>query len=281
MGIRSILVAVIGVAVAGGSAWAARELLVAPAAEKAADSSSGMTTVVVAGRDIGFGQAIQAPMLQVIAWPRSALPPGAVTDLETLLPASGTAPRRATHSMAEGELVLASKISGFGEKVTLVQSLAPNTRAMAIKVDAETAVGGFVTPGDSVDIVMTQGRDQDLSAITILQDIRVVGVDQETDQTAEQPEVARTVTVEVTPEQGQKLALAQKAGALSLTLRTVDATNQPDLGKISLADLVPADPLPPPVVTVAAAEPAPEPAPAPRATIRVRRATQVEVETLN
>ena len=60
-----------------------------------------------------------------------------------------------------GEILLASKLSSFGDKVTLVQKLGENARAMAIKVDAVTAVGGFVTPGDYVDIDMTQGSKQD------------------------------------------------------------------------------------------------------------------------
>jgi pilus assembly protein CpaB len=238
MGARSILVAVLGVAVAGGSAFAAREYLDTERTLAAADPNAALVSVIVAGRDIAFGQPIQPQALQVISWPREALPPGAITDLTTLVPDAGMPPRRATHSIAQGELVLASKVSDFGEKVTIVQSLGPNARAMAIKVDAETAVGGFVTPGDSVDVVLTQGRDAALRAVTILQNIRVLGVDQETDQATDQPEIARTVTVEVTPEQGQTLALAQKAGTLSLTLRTLDAATDRPLASIKLTDIL-------------------------------------------
>ena len=272
MGVRSILVAFLGIAVAGGSAFAAREYLNNARAEAASDPAAALVTVVIAGRDIPFGQTIQPQMLSTIAWPREALPPEAVTDITSLLAGPGEPPRRATHAMAQGDLVLSSKGSDFGEKVTIVQSLGPNTRAMAIKVDAETAVGGLVTPGDTVDIVMTQGRDETLSAITILQNIRVVGVDQETDENSDKPDVARTVTVEVTPEQGQKLALAQKAGALSLTLRTLDSVADTPLRQIRLADLLNEE------KPVDAAAPAAEPA---RATIRVRRGNAVEIEPIN
>ena len=182
MGIRSILVAVLGFAVAGGSAYVARETMNASRATAAADPAAELVSVVVAGRDIPFGQPIQAQMLQILAWPRSALPPGAMTDINQLLPQPGMPPRRATRAMAQGELLLASKLSDFGEKVTIVQTLGENTRAMAIKVDATTAVGGFVTPGDSVDILMTQGDGQALRAITILQNIRILGVDQQADE---------------------------------------------------------------------------------------------------
>lgn len=263
MGARSILVALLGVAVAGGSAFGAREYLDRSRAVAATDPEAALVSVIVAGRDIPFGQAIQPQMLQVMSWPRSALPPGAITALDTLVPAPGMPPRRATREMAQGELVLASKISNFGEKVTIVQSLGENARAMAIKVEAETAVGGFVTPGDSVDIVLTQGGGEALRAVTILQNIHVLGVDQDADRQSDQPLVAQTVTVEVTPEQGQTLALAQKAGTLSLSLRTLDNAIDQPLDSIRLSDIL-RDKSP---VTETVA----------KSTIRVRRANTVEI----
>lgn len=264
MGIRSVLVALLGVAVAGGSAWGAREYLDQSRATAATDPEAALVSVVVAGRDIPFGQPIQPQMLQVMSWPRTALPPGAITDIATLVPAPGMPPRRATREMAQGELILASKVSGFGEKVTIVQTLGANTRAMAISVDAETAVGGFVTPGDAVDIVLTQGKDASLRAVTILQNIRVLGVDQQADQQADQPLVARTVTVEVTPEQSQTLALAQKAGTLSLSLRSLDNAEDRPLESIRLSDIL------------RETSPVEEPVAA-KATVRVRRGSDVEV----
>lgn len=268
MGIRSILVAILGVAVAGGSAYGAREYLNTSRIVEAADPESQLVTVIVAGRDIPFGQAIQPQMLQVMSWPRVALPPGAMTEMDMLIPKPGLPSRRAKRAMSQGELILASKVSEFGEKVTIVQSLGPNSRAMSIKVDAVTAVGGFVTPGDSVDIMLTQGSSGELRAVTILQNIRVLGVDQDSDQQNDQAEVARTVTVEVSPEEGQKLALAQKAGTLSLSLRTLDGVIDAPMDSIRLSDLM--------------REKSPVDEAVVRNTVRIRRATDpvvtVEVE---
>jgi pilus assembly protein CpaB len=275
MGLRSVFVALIGVAVAGGSAYGAREYLNGIAAAKAVDPGNGLVQVVVAGRDIPFGQAIQPQMLQVISWPATALPPGAVTDFTALVADPGMPPRRATRQIAQGELILASKVSDFGEKVTIVQSLGPNTRAMAIKVEAETAVGGFVTPGDFVDIVLTQGKDEKLRALTILQNVRIVGVDQDADENSEMPEVARTVTVEVTAEQGQKLALAQKAGTLSLSLRTLDSASDTPLEPILLSDILPEEPQP---VVEEVAEAAPVEVPR---TVRIRRGNVLDADAAN
>ena len=179
----------------------------------------------------------------------------------------GEQPRRAKRQMSQGELILASKVSAFGEKVTIVQSLGPNRRAMAIRVDAETAVGGFVTPGDSVDILLTQGSNTEMRAVTIIQNVRVLGVDQQSDQQSDQPEVARTVTVEVSPEESQKLALAQKAGTLSLSLRTLDSVVDAPLESIRLSDILP-DKSPVKETTVVAT------------TVKIRRANVLMVDEI-
>lgn len=247
MDFRSVIVALLGVSVAGASAYAAREYLAtqtaaavaaAEATAKAQNPDAELVMVVAAVQDIGFGQPIQAQNLRLIPWPAKAMPAGAYTSLAGLVPEEGGEPRRTKYALAAGDLILAHKVSDFGEKVTLVQVLGENTRAMAIKVDAVTAVGGFVTPGDTVDILLTQGNSDSLRTVTILQNIRVLGVDQQSDQQSDQTVVARTVTVEVSPGDGQKLALAQRAGTLSLTLRTLEGAIDEPMEYTSLRDLL-------------------------------------------
>ena len=262
MRLRSLLVIMLGMALAGMSIYASRELLqVQPATASVDPAQPRLVSVVVAGQDIAFGVPIQARNLTTIQWPIDAVPPGTFNDFSELVPQNGEEPRRAKRAMAQGELVLAGKVSDFGEKVTIVQTLGKNTRAMAIKVNAQTAVGGFVTPGDSVDVVMTQGRGARLRAVTILQNIRIIGVDQKADELNDQANIAKTVTVEVTPEQGQKLALAQRAGTLSLSLRTLDSVVDAPLSSIRLSDIMQEEA---PVVVE------------PKRTIKVRRAGDVK-----
>lgn len=237
MRIASMFTFIAGLAVAGGSAYLARDFFEAKYA-RSGDGEQQMVDVIVAAQDIPFGQVIESQKLTTIAWPKEALPAGIYTDYGKLLPSTGIEPRRARRAITQGELILTSKVSDFGEKVTIVQTLGPNHRAMAIKVNAETGVGGFVTPGDRVDILLTQGRNEDLKTVTILQNARVIGVDQAADEQIDSPEVARTVTVEVTPEEGQRLALAQEAGTLSLTLRTLDAAEDQPLESIGLRDIL-------------------------------------------
>lgn len=238
MRIGSLLLAVLGVAVAGGSVLVAREYVDTQADNALQNAAPSVVSVIVASTDISYGQAIEPQMLTSIQWPADSVPPGVFTQYEALVGNDEIEARRAKTKFSQGELILTSKVSEPGEKVTIVQTLGKNTRAMAIKVSAETAVGGFVTPGDTVDVVLTQGRQADLRAVTILQNIRIIGVDQDADDENDQSNIARTVTVEVSPEQGQKLALAQKAGTLSLSLRTLDGVEDAPLESIKLSDLL-------------------------------------------
>lgn len=244
MRIRSLLITMLGVAVAAGSVYASKEFLAVEQATASAERTTpALVSVVVANQDIPFGTTVDAHKLTTIQWPAEAVPAGVFTDLSVIVPQDGEEPRRAKRAMVKGEIILGAKISDFGERVTIVQTLRPGNRAMAISVNATTSVGGFVTPGNFVDVVLTSRDQRGLRAVTILQNIRVVGVDQQSDELNDQAQVARTVTVEVTPIQGQKLALAQRAGTLSLTLRNVDAVNEGEqsLESISLEDIIPRD----------------------------------------
>ena len=273
MRIRSLLVTMIGMAVAGASVYVSRELIQPQPATASVDPAApALVSVVVAGQEIPFGTPIEAHKLTTIQWPADAVPPGTFRDFAMLIPEAGTQPRRATKAISQGELVLANKISDFGEKVTIVQTLSPGHRAMAISVNATTSVGGFVTPGDIVDILLTTSDDRGLRVLTLLQKVKVVAIDQQSDETQEQAVVARTVTVEVTPEESQTLALATRAGSLSLTLRDNESNQQEEekpLDSLRLSDIL--------------LEESPGEAPKPKQVIKVRRAgslseTEIEVE---
>jgi len=263
MRISSIFMALVGLAVAGGSAQLAREMLMAPQADAAAQPA--VVQAVVTTAEIRRGDIIEPHMLMKQSWPRDALPAGAFTDFAALLPAQpGGEKRRALRSMVAGELILTSKVADFGQKVTIVDTLSPGTRAVAIRVDAVTSVGGFVTPGDFVDVLLTRGRGSSLITDTILRKVRVIGVDQTSDEMSDRPALAATVTVEATSEEGQILALGQRAGTLSLALRDPDADDSVPVERLRLSDLVPDDP-PAEVEEVAA--------PVRKPTIIIRRGT--------
>ncbi|WP_170764928.1 Flp pilus assembly protein CpaB [Ruegeria lacuscaerulensis] len=266
MRIRPIITTFFGIAIASGSVFLAKDHIQFKTTAPGSSSEADLVEIFVARSEIAFGQTIEKHHVTKHAWPREALPAGVFTEIGVLVPDSRGQLRRAKGRFYPGEVMLLSKVSNFGEKVTLVQKLGENTRAMAIEVDAVTAVGGFVTPGDWVDIVLTQGANLDLRAVTILQNIRVIGVDQQSEELSDQPEIARTITVEVTPQQGQRLALAQKAGTLSLTLRTLDGVEDEPMEMVRLRDLLQEEG---PVEKVEA-----------QPTVRVNRGTETEVVTI-
>lgn len=273
MRLSAIFTALTGLAVAGGSVYFAKDYIQPAPAEAATQSET--VSVIVASRDISFGEEIKPGTLTAIDWPRASLPTGVFTEFEDLLASANAPARRARRPISQGELILQNRVSDFGEKVTIVQTIGPDHRAMAIEVDAETAVGGFVTPGDRVDIVMTAGSKDTLRAITILQNIRIIGVDQESDEQTDQPTIARTVTVAVTPDEGQRLALAQRAGQLSLALRSVDDTENRELTMTRLNDLL-REPKPQPASVQTKTETEPQ-----VSVIRIRRGTNVTETPLN
>ncbi|WP_170773797.1 Flp pilus assembly protein CpaB [Ruegeria lacuscaerulensis] len=235
MRVKSLLMTIFGVGLAGGAVFWAQDQL---ARNQAAAVDASIVRVVAVSEDIPFGNPIESHKLTTIAWPAESVPVGVFTSFDDVLPGAGGEPRRAKRALAQGEILLASKVSEFGEKVTIVQTIGEGNRAMAINVNAQSGVGGFVTPGDFVDVVLTRGTDESLRALTILQNIRVIGVDQKADEEIDQPGIARTVTVEVTPEQSQRLALAQKAGQLSLSLRSLDETENKPLEAVRLSDIL-------------------------------------------
>jgi pilus assembly protein CpaB len=238
MRVRGLVVLVTGLFLAGGSVFAAHSYLQKTSSPPGEAQVKKVGAIVVASREIPYGIPISFEMVRLQEWPQEAIPPEAFTSLEQLLGTSDQQPRRARRSMVAGEPVVRSKVSKFGEKVTIADMIDPAKRAMAIRVNDVSGVAGFVTPGDRVDILLTRRlSNDDMITTTVLQDIVVRGTDQLADQDLDKPNVARTVTVEVTPEEAQRVALAQQAGTLGLTLRNLATAEKPDLPALSVNEL--------------------------------------------
>ena len=241
-----------------------------------------LATTVVAARPLGFGAPVDRLMLKTVQWPREALPAdGFVTIEEIYAGAKAPGDRIALLAIAQNEPVTKSKISGFGGRPTLSRQVEDGMRAISIRVDDVVGVAGFVLPGDRVDIMLTRrigANANNLVNEVMLQNVTVLGINQNADQAADQPIVGRTATVEVTPEQAQKLVLAQQAGSLSLALRSVETAGEIPAVVITEADLGtqrrPAPVAVPRPVSIPQAPPAPPPPP----TVRVRYAAGNAVE---
>jgi len=192
-------------------------------------------TVVVAKQPLRFGTELNASMLQEVPWPSNGLPAGAFAKIQDVV--SGG--RRIVLAAIEAnEPVLALKITGPGQRATLSALVKPGMKAVTIRVNDVEGVGGFVLPGDHVDIVLTRQLEKG-SATTqvVLQNTRVLAVDQTADDRAAKATVAKSVTLEVDTVDAQKLWLASSVGSLSLLLRKAGETAEIKTRKVTLNDL--------------------------------------------
>jgi pilus assembly protein CpaB len=192
-------------------------------------------TIVVAKQPLRFGTELNASMLEEIPWPKAALPSGAFAKAADLL----TGGRRVVLAAIEpNEPVLALKVTGPGQRATLSALVRAGMKAVTIRVNDVEGVGGFVLPGDRVDVVLTRQIDKgQASTEVVLQDARVLAVDQSADERAAKAAVAKSVTLEVGTVEAQKVWLASSVGSLSLLLRKAGETKQEKTRKITLKDL--------------------------------------------
>jgi pilus assembly protein CpaB len=198
-------------------------------------------TIVVAKQPLRFGAELTTSMLQEVSWPSDALPNGAFAKIHDIM-AGG---RRVVLAAIEpNEPVLALKITGPGQRATLSALVRPGMKAVTIRVNDVEGVGGFVLPGDHVDIVLTRQIDKG-SATTqvVLQNTRVLAIDQIADERAQKATVAKSVTLEVDTVDAQKLWLASSVGSLSLLLRKAGETAEIRTRKVTLEDLANNEPV--------------------------------------
>jgi pilus assembly protein CpaB len=191
-------------------------------------------TIVVASKPLRFGAELNNSSLREIAWPGDAVPAGAFVKISDLL--SGG--RRVVLTAIEtNEPILSSKITGSGQRATLSAMIADGMRAITIRVNDVDGVAGFVLPGDRVDVALTRQADKSNSNDVVLQNIKVLAIDQIADERADKPAIARAVTLEVSATEAQKVALAASVGNLSLMLRRAGEAKAADTRRVTLSDL--------------------------------------------
>ena len=224
--------------IAIGTAMAAKDLFAGASAPKvqAAQMVPQGPKVLVAQRALPVGTIITADSISFQAWPKEMVQDAyfidGEADMNKLL---GTVVR---YPVTAGQPVTQGALVSPGDRGFLAAALGPGMRAVTIPVSQKTGVGGFVFPGDHVDLVLTQsvrgdgGQESLKTAETILRNVRVLATDQSTEtEIAEGKTVVRdfrTVTVEVTPKIAEKVAVAQTMGTISLSLRSL-ADNQAEL----------------------------------------------------
>jgi pilus assembly protein CpaB len=219
---RSLIVFAVAVVIAGlASIWTHNALNA-----KASGQTQQLETVpvAVAATDMSWGAVLTKEQIKTVPYLRDNLPAGYFTDLEALVG------RTIIYPVKTNEPILDSRLAPTGAKGGGVAAVvAPNKRAMAVKVDKVIGVSGFIHPGNRVDVLVTlagQGKVSSPIAKTVLENVLVLASGTEMEQLKKEEKAATVdvITLEVTPEEGEKLALAAAEGNLQLSLRNFTDT---------------------------------------------------------
>jgi pilus assembly protein CpaB len=201
------------IAAAGSYSYLRQQNAAAEAMKKA------LQQVVVAAKDVPAGtmideKALADGLLKQVAWPKDSIPTGSFSSTDKLLG------KAVNIKLVAGEPILASRV---GDAAGLPGRLTPGYRALAIKTDEVSGVSGFISPDDRVDVIATVnapgGSNEKISKI-VLQDKRVLSVASNAEQKGSTGQTARSITLEVTPEEAERLSVAQFEGQMSLALRS-------------------------------------------------------------
>jgi pilus assembly protein CpaB len=207
-------------------------------ADRSFIATEGVETasVVVARIDLPVASELGGRQLDTVDWPKGHLPTGVLIGVEQ---AKGRVLKR---PLTAGEPLLESALFPKGSEAGLQAVISPNRRAVSVKVDPVIGVAGFVRPGSHVDVLVTARRVDRPKAIpntkVILQDVRVLAVDQKLEQAKNgDPELVNVVTLEVEPTQAESLTYAAHQGQLQLALRNPTDDEKVNTTSVGVGDL--------------------------------------------
>jgi pilus assembly protein CpaB len=192
--------------------------------------------VVVATMPLRFGTQVAPNAVREVEWPEGAIPAGTFASVNDLM---SNGKRVVLAAIEPNEPILKQKITGPGQRATLSAVIQVGMKAVTIRVNDVEGVGGFVLPGDRVDVMMTrQGSEKNSgNNDVVIQNARVLAVDQVADDATDKATVVKAVTLEVDTVAAQKLSLASAIGALSLALRKAGEASVESTRQITVSDL--------------------------------------------
>ncbi len=213
-----VMVAILAVLVAGIAAWSIFSYL---QTETQKVKASQPQNIVIAATDIPIGTKIDEKMEKIAAFPKESLPPGGgITDIKSIPGRVAISPITAGDAITEQKLMPKEGAPGAGIMTYLVPQ---GHRAVTVAVNEVAGVAGFLTPANRVDVVVTTqppGSQDKISKI-VLQNVPILATGQITQQKEGKPVVVPTVTLDLTPDDSEKLVLASSQGQLQMLLRNV------------------------------------------------------------
>ncbi|WP_420430940.1 Flp pilus assembly protein CpaB [Hyphobacterium sp.] len=236
---RIIVLLAAGLAAAAAAYFVYRSSSNEPVAVEPQVVQAATVDVLSARRDLPVGARVQASDLYWQAWPEDAVSPSQILRQSEPDAAERFAGAVVRSAISEGEPISPRFLLQAGEAGFMSAVLSPGMRAHAVPITAETGAGGFILPGDRVDVIVAYEAEEDgnsrrryFVSETVVENARVLAIDQifGGNEDSESVVVGETATLEVTPEQARALALATERGQISLSLRSLsDAEGGPRL----------------------------------------------------
>lgn len=209
-----------------GALFVAKAVLPNAASAKpgAASAANAGVPVVIATKDIKFGDKLDASMMTIAHVPADVAPQGVFQTPAQVLMQDHGGPPVALQPISAREALLPAKLSGPGARPSVAAEITEGMRAYTIRVNDVGGVGGHALPGDRVDVVLMRdltpsGQTRTYVSDVVLQNVRVLGVDLNADLNANKPAEPKNATLEVSVQDAQKLSIASTLGTLTLALR--------------------------------------------------------------
>lgn len=195
---------------AGGAAWIAKSWVDNLNEKK---TESNIVFIVTAAIEIPYGSKIDAPHVKLLGWPKEHVPKGAFTDTQLVI---GKIAQRA---FVADEALLEPQVKDRPAGSVLSALIPEGKRAMSVRVDDVVGVAGFITPGNMVDIIATNNKNNNNHTYILLSNVKVLAIDQVVSPEQDKPAVVRALTLEVTSLESTQLVKAMRDGPLYFTLR--------------------------------------------------------------
>jgi pilus assembly protein CpaB len=188
--------------------------------------------VVVAADDVQVGVKLDAHDVRVITLPQSAAPPGAFSEPSKVLGRGAVLP------ISQGEFILPGKLAALNAGAGLPSMIPPGMRAVSVRVNDVVSVAGFVQPGTRVDVLATGSQGGDRQTTTVLENVAVIAVGKSLDRNpSADAQTAPVITLLVSPDDAQKLALVSQEGRIQLSLRNPLDTKKGGIGATRTSSL--------------------------------------------
>jgi len=234
MDMRRILFLGVAIILAGGIAMSVRSAARPPQpAAEVAVKPVNLPSILVAKVNLPAGNFVVADQLSWVEWPSEKISDAYIKkDSRNIDEFVGAVIRT---GIAAGEPISEGRLIKKNDRGFMAAVLNPGMRAVSVTINETTGISGFIFPGDKVDVILTQSIQLDSesgnkkprkASETILTNVRVLAVDQRTDDQKPEAKVAKTATLEVTPKQAEKLALVADLGKISLSLRSLSSDNE-------------------------------------------------------